>query len=137
MNDRVAHSVKTKRGASATVENDTIVVRDRDGVELIAYSEDAGLRITAPHGDLTLSAPRGRVVIEGAEAAVRVGRWELEAHRIVETAADVFRNVKGLAQTRAGRLRRIVTGSYELFADRAAISSEQDTSIDGRRVLLG
>ena len=69
--------------------------------------------------------------------AQRVERWELTAHRIVEQARDVFRDVEGLAQVRAGRLRTIVEDVYSVTSRRTDMVSEDDTSIDGKHVLLG
>jgi hypothetical protein len=150
------------------------VLRDRDGTALVTYEPGRGLSVSAPSGDLRLSAPRGRVIIDAGEdialsargaldvqadtshwqsrearitaeqlvtrceqIAQVVGRWELRAQRVVETATDVYREVEGLAQTRAGRVRELVAGAYQLFAGRASIAADEDASIDGKRVLLG
>lgn len=129
--------IATAAGSSATIERDRILVRDAHGRMVVAYSETEGLSLCAPDGDLKLSAPNGRVIIEGREATVEVGRWEVKARRIVESAADVYRNITGLAQMRAGRLRCVVDKGYELFAQRSLLSTKDDTSIEAKRVLLG
>jgi hypothetical protein len=49
----------------------------------------------------------------------------------------VYREVEGLLQTRAERLRSVVRGAYQLFAKRTQIVAEEDASVDGKRVLLG
>lgn len=65
------------------------------------------------------------------------GRRELVAERVVERATDVYRQVSGLLQTTASRARTLVEGDHDLCAGRTNISSNEDTSIDGKRVLLG
>lgn len=127
------------------------MVRDHEGRELMKFGAD-GVRITAITGDLTLSAPRGRVVIEAAAdvemsasrllqrcetIVTAVGRWELRAQRVVETAGDVYRQVDGVIQTRAGRLRQLIAGTSQLIAKRATVVCDEDVSLDGRRILLG
>ena len=66
-----------------------------------------------------------------------VGRYELVAERIVERARNTVRDVAELAQSRVGRLRTIVRDVYSLRSRKAELVSEEETSIDGRRVLLG
>ncbi len=168
-------------GASASVEQGHIVVRSPAGLPVASYEPGEGLRVLAAEGDLTLAAPRGRVVIqagtdlvcEGASSlrlgapsvslrarslatdctdtafvserfAVRaselvqmVGRWELRAERIVEVAKDAYRDVADLVQLSAGRMRTMVRETASIVANRTEITSEDDTVIDGNRVLLG
>ncbi len=69
--------------------------------------------------------------------AVATERYELSATRIVEKARDAYRDVSDLAQSRLGRVRTVVAGVYSQRARRTVIKSEDDTSIDGRKVLLG
>ncbi|MEZ4294661.1 MAG: DUF3540 domain-containing protein [Polyangiaceae bacterium] len=119
---------------------------------LIARSNgEAGVELHVAEGDLTLSAT-GRVVVRaGTEVTTTaasvsttasqltesVGRRELTAERVVERAADVYRRATGLVETTAGRARTLVEGDLDLCAGRTSIASEEDTVIDGKRVLLG
>ena len=131
--------IKARNGSSARLEGTSIVVRNDVG-EIVAVYDEATrtTRIVAPDGDLVLAAPKGRVIVEsGVGVEVRTPRWELHADRIVEGAVDVYRDVKGLAQTRAHRMRTVVRDAYRLLAGRTSIISEEDTAIDGKRVLLG
>lgn len=81
---------------------------------------------------------RGKLVSTTADAfAVATGRYELSATTLVEKARDAYRDVSDLAQSRIGRVRMIVAGVYAQRARRTVIKSEADTSIDGRKVLLG
>jgi hypothetical protein len=45
--------------------------------------------------------------------------------------------VVDLAQTRVGRARTIVSSLFTLQTQRTVIQSKEDTSIDGRKILLG
>jgi hypothetical protein len=150
--ERIATRLVTSAGASAEVSGDTIVVRDPRGAIVVTYDAATGrTELTAP-GDLVLAAPEGKVLLKGREieldadvrATVRspevvnaAGRWELVAERVIERAEDVYREVGSLLQVRAGRMRTIVRDTYQLFGKRVAVRAEEDTSIDGKRVLLG
>mgnify|MGYP001202172042 CR=1 FL=1 len=118
---------------------------------LVATTHDGGVELRVAAGDLTLIAA-GRVVVragtevETSAATVRtsatllcesVGRRELAAERVVERVTDLYTEVSGLVQTSAGRLRTMVAGDHDLHAQRTRITSEDDTLIDGKRVLLG
>jgi hypothetical protein len=118
--------------------------------ELAAVRTEGGVELRLAEGDLTITAP-GRVVLRASEvettaesirtsaseAVTTVGRLEVEASRIVERAGDTYRHVDGLAELQAGRARMLVEGSYQLAAERATIQSDEDTIVDGKRVLLG
>lgn len=98
---------------------------------------------------LEIEAARSRVVTGQAtiiaqqitttaqRVAQSVERWELSATRIVETAKDAFRDVTDLFQSRIGRARTRVLGAYALHARRATIASQEETKVDGKKVLLG
>jgi hypothetical protein len=71
------------------------------------------------------------------EIAQNVDRYELTADRIVEKSRDVFRDVADLCQSRVGRARMLVSDVYSVFSRRAVMVSEDETSIDGKKILLG
>ena len=111
---------------------------------------ESGVELRVPEGDLTLSAA-GRVVLRAtevettaevvrtsaSEAITAVGRLETHATRVVERAGDVYRHVEGLSEVQAGRARTLIAGEHQLAAKRTTIQSDEDTIIDGKRVLLG
>jgi len=66
-----------------------------------------------------------------------VDRYELDTNRLVERARDAFRDVSDLLQSRAGRMRTLVKGVQATYTRRTVMVSKDDTSIDGKRVLLG
>lgn len=62
---------------------------------------------------------------------------EASARDLKTRAISLVSEVAELWETRAGRARTTVTGRYELETKRTTLRSEDDTSIDGKRVLLG
>ncbi len=128
--------LRTPSGATAGVEGERIVVRNSRNAVVVVY--DAERETAELHaGDLTLSAPQGRICLRASEIVCEAGRFELQAGRIVESAGDVYREVQGLLQTRAERVRTLVRGAYQVLAKRAQVVAEEDASLDGKRVLLG
>jgi Protein of unknown function (DUF3540) len=86
-------------------------------------------------GEATLLA---RSLATTAESlAVNVERYELTATRVVEKARDVFRDVADLLQQRIGRARVMVDDSYALYTGRTVLESKEETSIDGKKILIG
>lgn len=85
-------------------------------------------------GEASVAADAVRVVAE--EIAHAVGRWEVRAERIVERAAEAYREAE-LAETHADRVRTIARAAFDVVAGRASILSDDDAVIDGKRVLLG
>jgi hypothetical protein len=62
---------------------------------------------------------------------------EETADRVVLQAKDKIEEVTGLLETRAERARTLVKDLYSIVTGRTALRSTDDTSIDGKRVLLG
>jgi len=86
-------------------------------------------------GEATLLA---RTLATTAESlATNVERYELTATRVVEKARDVFRDVADLLQQRIGRARVVVDDSYALYSRRTVMESTEETSIDGKKILIG
>jgi hypothetical protein len=140
----------------------------------VRTTDDGGIELVLPHGDLRLRAADGRILLDAArgidvvtkgrlgidavhldvttreatiladairttaeEIATTVARFELRAHRIVESSVDAVRTCEGLLHIAAARARAVVSGAYEVIAKRTSIVSDEDTTIDGKRVLLG
>jgi hypothetical protein len=131
-------AVRTPGGASAEVDGERLVLRDARGAIVVVYDAERGTaEIAAPKGDLVLSAPHGKIALRAREVECEAGRIELRADRIFERARDIYRDVEGLLQTRAERVRTLATGAYQLFAKRVNVVAEEDAAVDGKRVLLG
>lgn len=99
--------------------------------ELHAESERSHLR----SGDVEIVA---RAIVTSAEhLRETASRVERTANRLIERARDAFRDVAELSQSRFGRARTVVRETYDLTSDRTTMVSKGDTSIDGKRILLG
>lgn len=123
-----------------------VVRRGSDAWFVIGVLGEARRRMALRcEGDDVVVSAVGRVVLRAESVELRgdqsvlveTGRLETRARRIFEAAEDVYREAEGLSQTRAGRLRVLVEGALQLFARRTTLASEEETVVDGRRVLLG
>jgi len=79
----------------------------------------------------------GRIATTATMLIQNVERLELQAERIMEKSRNVFREASELVQTRAGRIRTLVQGGYNLMSKRTSMVSDEETSIDGEKILLG
>ena len=96
-----------------------------------AGPDAAGLRLPAVRRERILPArPETRPIAEPRDR-------DAPAHRLIERARDAFRDVSELSQSRLGRVRTIVREGYSLTSQRTTMVSKDDTSIDGKRILLG
>lgn len=77
------------------------------------------------------------VELTASGLAMGVGRIQVSAERVLTKARDVYHEVEGVVDTKAGRLRSIVRGASQLKSESTSIVSAKDTYIDGKRVLLG
>lgn len=130
------------------------VDRARRNVELSAGRDEPQLRLSPKATELSGEALslRGRslelaagalslvartLASKAVETKHDAGRWEVSAGTSVERARESFREVVGLAHTRVGRAKTLVSELFSVRAKRSELTSEDDTVIDGRKVLLG
>jgi phage baseplate assembly protein gpV len=88
-------------------------------------------------GSARVSVVAQHITHTAERLAQNVGRYELVADRLVEKTRHSFRDVAELLHTRVGRARTLVRNTYALWSRRTVLTSSEDTSIDGRKVLLG
>lgn len=69
--------------------------------------------------------------------AHNVARYDLTAGEIVEKAKTTLREVAELAEARLGRSRTTVSDTFTLHARRSTLVSEEETTVDGSKILLG
>ncbi len=62
---------------------------------------------------------------------------DVSAERVTTHAHDVVMLVTNLVETRARRMRTLIRETLSIRSRSTALRSKEDTSIDGRRVLLG
>ena len=77
-----------------------------------------------------------RIVLDAPSVDVRTHAFALEANTIVERSESSHRTT-GEAHQSSGRMRTLVEGDCDTVAGRVSITADEDTRIDGRRVLLG
>lgn len=75
--------------------------------------------------------------VSSSSVVVGAGRLQVSAERVFEKARDIYREVEGVIDTKAGRLRSVVRGAWQAKSGSTSIVSKEDTFLDGRRVLLG
>lgn len=78
-----------------------------------------------------------RILTTAKVVSQSVERLEVSAARLFEKTRETYRETKGLLQTRAGRVRTVVEDAFSLTANRTTLTSKEETSIDGKKVLLG
>lgn len=64
-------------------------------------------------------------------------RLDTTAEKVSVRAKELRQEVAGLLESRAARVRQLVRGAFSLHTKTVHMKSEEDTAIDGRRVLLG
>jgi len=136
---------------SVRAEGDDLVLRAPKGRVVIEAGSDVEIRtkqttvqsasidVTAARaslhvGEATVLADALRTVAD--EVVTHVGRWELRARRIVEDA-DVATLTHRIVHHTVDRMRTVAHDALHFFAKRASVVSEEDTTVDGKRVLLG
>ena len=90
----------------------------------------------------TLEAPQIGVTAERILTTAKVlsqsaERLEVSATRLFEKTRETYREAKGLVQTRAGRVRAVIEDAFSVTSNRTTLTSKEETSIDGKKVLLG
>lgn len=200
-------AVQLEDGTRAELHDGELSLRDGEGHLLVRYRSGGSAAIAAPTGDLELSAPAGKVVVDAAtdielrahrdlsqvaqrraslqaggraqrlelspqrvalhasrldvtakrsrlssgsisvlartiattaeQVAAHVEDYDLTADRVRQKARNLLCEVRELAESRLGRARSLVRGTFDLHAERTTIRSEHETVVDGERILLG
>jgi hypothetical protein len=108
------------------------------GANMRVQSEQLDLAVSTAKlkaGFAELAADALRVVSPGV--TLGIGRLQLDAQRVFQHALETYHEVEGAIETRAGRVRTLVKGATQVFSKSTSVVSEEDTFLDGRRVLLG
>lgn len=106
-----------------------------DGRLAVEPTTDGGVSIRAS-GPLEIRSAT-ELGLESPLVRTRAGRAELEARTVVESTERAYRHASEFSSSTAGRARTCIEGDHELSAGRTSIVSTDDTTIDGKRVLLG
>lgn len=122
---------------------DVVLEAERDLTQRAGHRLDvAARRLTVEADETRLSTAQATVVAERILTTARVlahnvERFEVSATKLLEKTRETYREASDLLQTRAGRLRTVVEDTFSLHARRTTIVSKDETSIDGKKVLLG
>ncbi len=128
--------LRAPNGKIVLEAGESIELRATESLRIEAATVDATADAATLHvRDVSVIADTIRTTAD--EIATTVGRWELRARRIVERATDAVRSYQGLLHIGAGRVRTVVRENFAIAAKRTSITSQEDTVVDGKRVLLG
>jgi hypothetical protein len=152
--------LQTPSGASAVLDasGETLRLTDARGQLVCELNGTTGRLLVHARGDVevTTSGPalrfnaariafnadqmdlRAKTLIARFEQATWTAeRWELSATRLAERARDKIVDIENTLQLRAGRVRSLVSETWELVSRRTRMVSKENTSIDGEKILLG
>ncbi len=131
-------------GGAVRIRGETVDLAARSAVRLRVL--DVATKVL---GALTLGTKgtrlrTNRVSVEAEHSDTRVRtqriraeRIDTEAEKVTERFGTLLQTVKGVIQTRAGRLRTLVSGSWHSRAQRADLRSRETFKVDGERIHLG
>jgi len=117
-----------------------------DGGEMLHL---AGRRARLDSEELRAKVDHARVEARDAEVVVgtlrtvakrlreRAETVERTAGRVVLKAKEVYREVEGLEQTRAGRLRLVAQKAFSVLSEQATLKARDDVKIKGDKIYLG
>jgi hypothetical protein len=93
-------------------------------------------RVTKVIGDLA-EITASRFSVAAKEIVTTAERCETAAAKMVTRSREKVEEVTGVLTQKLGRFRGVVAEAYALRTGRTDLRSKDDTSIDGKRVLLG
>ncbi len=100
----------------------------------LRFRGDVDLR--ASGGTLELSGEHG-VSVEGPRVDIRAKHLSVVADRVTEAFGTVLTRVKSLLSVHTGETAAVVHGEWSTRSDRAAITSREVVSVNGKEVHLG
>lgn len=127
----------------------TLSLSAEDGEGSRSQVELTSRGVDVQTSELRVDAERGVARFEHAEvvsnvidvvaqvARRRIDKIETRAKKIVERAAETYREVDDLALLRAGRVRTLVEDAYHLVSRYAKLRASEDIAIDGEKIRLG
>lgn len=126
---------RARRALSSSVDETAL---ELDGSSLTARAAQLGCR----SDEASLTTDRATVLAQrltttAQHAIEEVERLEVRAGKIVERVGDVARHASGLCQLTARRLHTLVLERYALTSERTSLRSREETTIDGKKILLG
>ena len=100
----------------------------------LCFRGDVDLR--AADGTLELSGEHG-VSLEGPRVEIKAKQLSVVAERVTEAFGTVLTRVKALLSVHTGESDTVVHGEWSTRSERAAITSKEVVSVNGKEVHLG
>lgn len=100
----------------------------------LRFRGDVELR--AANGTLELSAEQG-VSLEAPQIDIKTKRLNVLAEKVTEAFGTVLTRVKSLLSVHTGETDTVVHGEWSSRSERAAITSQEVVSVNGKEVHLG
>ncbi|WP_434047033.1 MULTISPECIES: DUF3540 domain-containing protein [Sorangium] len=124
--------LQTAEGATASAEGSTIAIRDASGAVAVTYDAATGAaRVAAPAGDLTLAAPRGKVVVEAATDVELRARRDVRHRAGRRVASEAGEGGEpGLVVERAAV--RVAAAAVDVTSERASLHATEATVLAER-----
>ena len=127
-------------------EGDSLLVIGQDDryfvIGVIASTGQTHLRfqgdveLRSVQGQLELHGEKG-VELRGPEIAIKTRKLRVMADKATEVFGTVFTRVKEILSVHAGETDTVVHGEWSTRSKRAAITSEEVASINGKQIHLG
>lgn len=127
-------------------EGDSLLVIGQDGrwfvIGVLASTGETALRF---QGNVELRAVEGKVALHGehgvelrgAEVDIKTRRLNVVAEKVTEVFGTIFTRVHELLSVHSGETEAVVRGQWSNRSERAAITSEETVSVNGKEVHLG
>lgn len=127
--------VRAQAGDLELSSDKKVRIQSGEGVELEAPSFVGKVDRVRLEADKVVTAAR---VVDTTAELVRqtVGILDTNAQRILERAKEVFRDVEGLAQTRAGSVRMVAEKAFRILGERTHLKARKDMKLRGERIYL-
>ncbi|XXX80606.1 DUF3540 domain-containing protein [Sorangium sp. So ce134] len=124
--------VQTAEGATASADGSEIAIRDASGAVVVTYDAATGAaRVAAPAGDLTLAAPRGKVVVEAATDVELRARRDVRHRAARRVACEAGEGGgPGVVVERTGV--RVAAPAVDVTSDRASLHATEATVLAER-----
>ncbi|MBX3275014.1 MAG: DUF3540 domain-containing protein [Sandaracinaceae bacterium] len=128
--------VRSARSVQLEVEGGAHLSLARRGVQLVVEELRAklGRAVTEVEGDAKLSADTLELASDVVRTVAR--RVSVEATQLVERLGESYRDVEGLAQTRAGRVRMVAEETFRILGERTLFKARQDMKLKGETIYL-
>ena len=129
-------SLRAPRTVSLGNEDGASLSLEPQGAKLAAKQIALEARATRIEGE-SMDVAVSRLVTTAKEIVTVAEKLETSAGKAVIRSREMVHEVTGLLTERLGRFRGAVKEAFALRTGRTDLRSKEDTSIDGKRVLLG